>query len=57
MNDNKALPPNIVERFIMGKSPNSEECEDVIVVGEHFYAVIDGVTSKFPTKYEGKAPG
>lgn len=57
MNDNKTLPPDIVERFIMGKSTNSEQCEDVIVVGEHFYAVIDGVTSKFPTKYEGKAPG
>lgn len=49
--------PDIIECFVMGKSINSEECEDIIVVSEHFYAVIDGVTSKFPIKYEGKTAG
>ena len=48
---------DIIESFIMGKSGNEQECEDVIIVSEHFYAVIDGVTSKFPIKYEGKSTG
>lgn len=48
---------DIIERFVMGKSANGEECEDIIFVGEHYYAVIDGVTSKFPIKYDGKSAG
>ena len=48
---------DIIESFIMGKSGNVQECEDVIVVSEHFYAVIDGATAKFPIKYEGKTSG
>ena len=48
---------DIIERFVMGKSGVDTECEDVLVVGEHYYAVIDGVTSKFPIKYGGKSAG
>ena len=48
---------NIIESFIMGKGKNSEECEDVALISENFYAVIDGVTSKFPVKYGGKSAG
>ena len=47
---------DIIESFIIGKS-GERECEDVLFVGEHFYAVIDGVTSKFPVKYGGKSAG
>ena len=48
---------DITESFIMGKSGDEGQCEDVLVACEHFYAVIDGVTSKFPVKYEGKTAG
>ena len=48
---------DIIESLIMGKSGKEQECEDVMVISEHFYAVIDGVTSKFPIKYEGKSTG
>ena len=47
---------DIIESFIMGKGAHGE-CEDVLFVGEHFYGVIDGVTSKFPVKYGGKSAG
>ena len=57
INHNEIAQTDIIEHFVMGKSTNNEECEDMIVIGEHFYAVIDGVTSKFSTKYEGKTAG
>lgn len=41
----------------MSKTGNEDDCEDVVVQSEHFYAVIDGVTSKFPVKYNGKNAG
>ena len=43
--------------FCLGKTGNDEECEDIIVQGEWFFAVIDGVTSKSDMTFEGKAPG
>ena len=48
---------DIIERFVMGKGGVDGECEDVLVEGEHYCAVIDGVTSKFPIKYGGKSAG
>ena len=48
---------DIIESFVMAKTAKSEECEDVLFIGEHYYAVIDGVTSKFPIKYNGKSAG
>ena len=33
------------EQFLLGKHPDPAKCEDVIFTGEHYYAVIDGVTS------------
>ena len=53
----KTVQGDIIESFVMGKTGRADECEDVIVIGEHFYAVIDGVTSKFPVTYEGKSAG
>ena len=32
--------------FLQSKTGNPEVCEDMIVDCPHFYAVIDGVTSK-----------
>ena len=37
---------SVVECFVAGKSPNQNLCEDVVVVTEHYAAVIDGVTDK-----------
>ena len=48
---------DVIEYSCIGKTGNEEENEDIIVQGEHFYAVIDGVTSKFPVTYEGKSAG
>lgn len=48
---------DIIESFVMGKTGDLNKSEDILVIGEHFYAVIDGVTSKFPIKYEGKSTG
>ena len=35
----------INQRFLLGKSQDQELCEDIIVEGEYFLAVIDGVIS------------
>ena len=48
---------DIIESFVLGKKGEDESCEDIIVISENFYAVIDGVTSKFPVKYDGKSSG
>jgi hypothetical protein len=48
---------NIIEYCLQSKTGNMDECEDIIVVTQDFYAVIDGVTSKFPVKYQGKTAG
>ena len=36
----------IIEQKILGKCPDQALCEDGLFVGEHFIAVVDGVTSK-----------
>ncbi|UPQ86326.1 protein phosphatase 2C domain-containing protein [Ignavigranum ruoffiae] len=46
----------ILEKFIAGKN-NIEECEDALVISENFIAVIDGVTSKSPFRWQGKTTG
>ena len=48
---------DVIEYSCIGKTGNDNECQDVIVQGEHFYAVIDGVTSKYPVTYGGKSAG
>ena len=48
---------SITECFIKGKAKDESLCEDAIFVGKRFIAVIDGVTSKTSTTYEGKTTG
>ncbi len=47
----------IREKFIMGKSPRQSLCEDGLYIDENFIAVIDGVTSKSNTLYNGATGG
>jgi hypothetical protein len=35
----------IIESYLMGKSGNPAQCEDAIVVNDHFVAILDGATS------------
>ena len=44
----------IIEQFIKGKREDQRHCEDGIFAGEHFIAVIDGVTSKGNHKWCGE---
>ncbi|MBQ7897226.1 MAG: hypothetical protein IJ323_02260 [Clostridia bacterium] len=46
-----------IEKFIMPKTGDSDKCEDMLVETEYFCAVIDGVTSKYDTSFDGKAGG
>ena len=48
---------SIIERFIKGKTKDEDLCEDGLFVGDRFIAVIDGVTAKTKTTYEGKTTG
>ena len=45
------------EHYVMGKQGNLDTCEDIIVRGKYFYAIIDGVTSKSKLTYDGKSGG
>ena len=45
------------ECFILGKSGDQKTCEDVIVCGKYFCAVIDGATSKSGFLYNGQTGG
>lgn len=47
----------ILEQFIKGKKQNPELCEDGLFINDNFIAVIDGVTSKSNTLFNGKAGG
>ena len=47
----------VIEKFLRGKFNKEELCEDGICVTEDFIAVIDGVTSQSPFKYENKKLG
>lgn len=46
----------VIEQFIQGKV-DATQCEDGIVVTDHFIAVIDGVSSKTPFTYQGQKTG
>lgn len=43
---------SVVERFVEGKT-SSAACEDVIVVSEHYFAVIDGATDETGAQFAG----
>lgn len=47
----------IIEQFIMGKKGSLTACEDGLFLGEHYLAVIDGVTSKSERLWNGKTSG
>lgn len=47
----------ILEQFIKGKKKDPELCEDGLFINDNFIAVIDGVTSKSNTLFNGKAGG
>ena len=43
----------IKEKFLCGKRQDQDLCEDGIFIGEHFVAVVDGVTSKGTLRWQG----
>ena len=43
--------------YLQSKTGNVLDCEDVIHKSEHFVAVIDGVTAKTKSKWNGLTPG
>lgn len=47
----------IIEKFISGKKNDPLLCEDGLFISENFIAVIDGVTSKNATLFDGKTGG
>lgn len=47
----------VVERFLQAKSGDNSKCEDRIVVGEYFVAVLDGATAKSAALLDGRTPG
>ncbi|HEL2109720.1 TPA: hypothetical protein U1W10_000597 [Streptococcus suis] len=47
----------IIEAFIEGKFADTTRCEDGLYIGNHFVAVIDGVTSKGQQLWEGVSSG
>jgi len=54
------MPANrlrVVERFVVGKHGDPDRCEDLIVVGDAFAAVLDGATDNHDVTFDGLAPG
>lgn len=47
----------IIEKFIKGKKNNEALCEDMLFVGENFFAVADGVTAKSERLFNGRSGG
>ena len=47
----------VAERRLEGKSGDPDACEDVIVVTDHFAAVIDGETDKTGLRFGGRTGG
>lgn len=47
----------LIENFICGKKNDPALCEDIIVTGAHFFAVIDGATGKNCPDIAGKTGG
>lgn len=46
----------VLEKSMIGKN-KPENCEDALVISSNFIAVIDGVTSKSPFRWQGKTTG
>ncbi len=46
----------IIEQFIQGKI-DEKQCEDCLVINNHYIAIIDGVTSKSDFLYKGETTG
>lgn len=47
----------IIEKFLEGKNPDQQLCEDGIFQSDDFVAVIDGATAKSKIEYDGKSSG
>lgn len=47
----------LIEQFIEGKTGDPATCEDGLFFNENFAAVIDGVTSKSPRRWDGQTSG
>ena len=47
----------ITEKFLEGKNPDQQLCEDGIFQSDDFVAVIDGATAKSKIEYDGKSSG
>lgn len=47
----------IIEQFLRAKRADADRCEDVMVITEHFAAIIDGATSKSAQAAERHTPG
>lgn len=49
--------PQLIEQLIAPKTGDPAQCEDGLFTGAHYIAVIDGVTSKSGTQWNGKTGG
>src|SRR5437763_16204107 len=47
----------VEEQFCMSKTGKLEDCEDSIYIGDHFVAVIDGVTTKKARNWNNETSG
>lgn len=47
----------LIESFVQGKAGDPVLCEDLIIQTSHYYAVIDGVTSKSDRLFNGRKGG
>lgn len=47
----------VIEKLCASKTGVQEDCEDVIVIGDDYIAVIDGATSTTGVRFEGKTGG
>ena len=47
----------VIEQFVEGKNPDSATCEDMVLEGPAFVAVIDGATDKMGGEFDGKTGG
>ena len=47
----------IEEQFLQGKAPDAALCEDAIYAGDHYLAVIDGLTAKGGSGMTGRPAG
>ncbi|GHO59260.1 hypothetical protein [Ktedonobacter robiniae] len=47
----------VEEQFVAAKTGIEQECEDLVYVGPHFVAVVDGATSKTSRRWDGHTGG